>query len=75
MTKYYKQSGFIVDNEFAIGDTVYLRNDTTQQPLAVIGIVIHPYHITYKVSAGAFEASAYGFELSLEPNVELKTTG
>lgn len=64
----------VIENKFDIGDIVYLVTDPDQIRRIITGITIRPTGILYEVSLGATDSDHYDFELSLEPNIVIKTS-
>ena len=67
--------GMILDNEFDIAETVYLKTDGDQLPRIVTSIGIRPSGILYELSCGCSSSSHYDFEISRERSLveRLKT--
>ena len=63
----------IVDNEFNIGDEVYLKTDADQLMRIVTGLHIHAGSIGYNLGCGMYESSHYDFEITAVKDV-LKST-
>lgn len=63
----------LLDNEFEIGQTVYLRTDKDQAPRIITAIIIKPGALLYELGSGAVSTWHYGFEVSVDVDV-LKTT-
>ena len=64
-----------IDNEFEIGDTVYLKTDRDQHERIITGIWIRPNGgIRYDVAYIGHETIHYAIELSRERNVIMATT-
>jgi hypothetical protein len=62
--------GMLLDNEFEIGQTVYLKTDTEQYPRIVTSILIRPNQaLMYYLSCGAQETQNFDLEISAEPNL------
>jgi len=59
----------LIDNEFEIGDYVYLSTDVEQQIRIVTSIAIRNKGIIYYLSCGANESSHYDFEITRDVNV------
>ncbi|MBU6231328.1 hypothetical protein KGP36_01565 [Patescibacteria group bacterium] len=65
--------GMIIENEYDIGDTVYLKTDIEQYARLVTAITIRTGdNIMYEVSCGSTSSNHYGFEMARERNVVLK---
>lgn len=59
-----------INVEFSIGDMVYLRTDTENEPSIVVGYEILPGEVVkYRVNNEKFTTSFYDFELSTDKNV------
>ncbi len=57
------------------GDILYLVTDKEQLPRMVYGYEIAGNDVMYKVCSGTLISTHYDFELSVEKNVSLATTG
>lgn len=64
----------VIDNRYTFGDIVYLKTDPEQSPRMVTQIRVSPDGLYYDVSMGTIQSSHYDCELSLEPNIVLKTS-
>lgn len=60
------QHGIAIDNEYAIGDEVYIRTDPDRGKGIVVGVTVRPFNLVYEVSQGASMATFYAFELAKE---------
>jgi hypothetical protein len=60
-----------IDNEYNIGQTVYLSTDKDQNPGIITGILINPKGIQYEISQGANSSYYYPFEITEKVNVLL----
>ena len=59
-----------INVEFSIGDIVYVRTDTENEPSIVVGYEILPGEVVkYRVNNEQFTTSFYDFELSTDKNV------
>lgn len=59
-----------INVEFSIGDMVYVRTDTENEPSIVVGYEILPGEVVkYRVNNEQFTTSFYDFELSTDKNV------
>jgi len=56
----------VIENNFNIGDMVYLKHDIEQLPRMIIEIRIRMYDIIYEVQSGVEISSHHDFELSKE---------
>lgn len=63
----------VVENEYEIGERVYLSTDKDQYPRVIFGFIITKSEILYKCACGTQTSDHYGFELSKEVNVLLKS--
>lgn len=63
----------IIENEYNIGDSVYLKTDNDQNERIVSGVLIRKTHILYYLVCGTNESAHYDFELTVNKDV-LKTT-
>ncbi|HRP30425.1 MAG TPA: hypothetical protein PKV73_00970 [Agriterribacter sp.] len=52
--------------EYDIEDTVYIKNDPDQLPHTVVGIIIEPGAVLYRLSYLGDKCTLYNFELSKE---------
>lgn len=57
-----------INNEFEIGDIVYLRTDEEQKQRIITGITIRPGFLIYHVSHCNFEGGHYDFEITKDKN-------
>ncbi len=55
-----------IENDFGIGEMVYLKHDIEQLPRMIIEIRIRMYDIVYEVQSGLDLSSHHDFELSKE---------
>lgn len=62
----------VIDAKYSFGDIVYCVTDAEQCLIIVTELKICPTGIIYVCSKNRESASFYDFELSLEPNQELK---
>jgi hypothetical protein len=56
----------IIDNEYEIGDSVYLKTDTEQKRRMVTGLFILPNTLQYRLSCESTESYHYSIEISSE---------
>lgn len=57
----------IIDNEYEIGETVYLKTDTDQLPHIIVAFKIFGKgEIFYVTNQAAYESIHFGFELTKE---------
>ncbi len=56
----------MIDNEYEVGDIVYLKTDEEQLQRIVSGIDIRPGVLIYRVSCGIVDSSHYDFEMTRE---------
>ena len=64
----------VIDNKFEFGDIVYFKVDLEQMPYIITGIMILEDNSLKYMASGMDESRwCYGVELSLEPNLVLKT--
>jgi hypothetical protein len=61
----------ILDLEFDIGDTVYLKTDEDQLIRIITGIYVTQNEIVYYLSKGTEETKHYGFELTTTKNFQI----
>lgn len=60
----------LVQNEFDIGETVYLKTDTSQTARLITAIKVFPNNvISYDVVCGNMASSHFDFEMSKEKNI------
>ena len=65
-------NGFVINNQYNIGDMVFVRTDPDQNATIITGIKICPNgHYVYLCSAGNATNQFYEVELSTEINQEL----
>jgi SNF family Na+-dependent transporter len=62
-----------INNEYDLGDIVYLRTDPEQNIFIVTGILITAGGLLYKLAIGTSESVHYGLELSKEKDILLST--
>jgi hypothetical protein len=62
-----------INNEYELGDIVYLRTDPDQNILVVTGILVTAGGLLYKLAIGTSESVHYGLELSREKDILLAT--
>lgn len=56
----------LIDNEFSIGETVYLRTDAEQEPRIVTKLLVSPLGVTYCLSLGERDTCHYAVEITRE---------
>lgn len=57
----------VIDNEYEIGDLVYLKTDAEQLPRIIISIYVYKNgELLYKTASGTQTSEHYSFELSKE---------
>jgi hypothetical protein len=54
----------VIENNFNIGDMVYLKHDIEQLPRMIIEIRIRMYDIIYEVQSGVEISAHHDFEIS-----------
>ena len=59
----------IIENDFNIGETVYLKTDNDQKERVVTGIQISPLGLLYRLVNGTTETWHYNMEINRERNV------
>ncbi len=60
----------IIDNEYEIGDTVYLVTDKEQDQRLVFAITVYKSgELLYKIVCGTSSSDHYAFELSDTKNI------
>ena len=64
----------IIDNKFAITQTVYLKTDKDQLPRLVTGLKVNSNGLLYSLTAGTQDSDHYDFEISETADVMLSTT-
>ena len=62
----------IVNNEFEIGQEVYLKTDEDQSKRIVTGIIVRQSGVLYYVSFDTNESVHYGFEMSNSVDINMK---
>lgn len=61
----------LIEVEYLIGDTVYLKTDVSQLPALVVGYSVGPGGtVLYEVQQSTTQYRAYALELSTEPDEE-----
>ena len=61
--------GMIIENEFDIEDTVYLKTDSEQLPRLITKLIIcSATQIIYVCSCGTLDSQHFAFELSTTPH-------
>lgn len=60
-----------IDNEYNMGDIVYVKTDSEQLPRIVTAIIVTGRDILYECAAFVDISSHYGFELSPEKDILL----
>lgn len=66
----------IINNEFEIGQIVFLKTDKDQEPRIIISIeVFAAGELLYSLKCGIATSSHYGFEMSNEIDTALKYAG
>ncbi len=63
----------VIDEQFKIGELVYLKTDPNQEVRMVIGYVLR-YHdiLIYTLSCGDNESNHYDLEISTEKNILIR---
>jgi hypothetical protein len=59
-----------IENNYNIGDIVYLKTDVDQHPRMILSIWVRPTGITYELGCGT--ASSYHFDLEISPEIDLQ---
>jgi hypothetical protein len=59
----------VIDNEYEIGDIVYLKTDTEQNQRLVFSFIVYKNDIIYRLAFGTINSDHYGFELSPTKNI------
>lgn len=59
----------VIENEFNIGQTVYLKTDTDQKPRLVLAISVRPDGLMYGLQQTSEYSFHYGFEVSVSKDV------
>lgn len=62
----------IIGNEFEIGQTVYLKTDEDQRKYFVTRIIIEVGNMVYEISNNGFRTEVYDFEISDQPDQNIK---
>lgn len=63
----------ILDNQWEIGDTVYLKTDPEQIPRLIYCFIVYRTETLYKVACGVMTSEHYDFELTTEKSVLITT--
>lgn len=61
----------ILDLEFNIGNSVYLKTDEDQKRRIITGLYVTQNEIIYYLNCGTEETKHYAFELSTEKNYQI----
>ena len=61
-----------IDNEYNLGDIVFLRTDREQLPRLVTRIIVTQSGILYSLANSTTETTHYEFEIATEINVLIK---
>ncbi|MGL4337815.1 MAG: hypothetical protein ACRCST_13060 [Turicibacter sp.] len=64
----------LIDNEFEIGELIFLKTCKDQVPRIITGILVRKKSHVYYISNGENESAHYDFEISREKDVKLATT-
>lgn len=65
----------LIDEKFAIGQTVFLHTDPDQFPRIVTGYVVRPQGIIeYKLSSGESETVHFDIEISVDQSVFIRSS-
>lgn len=59
----------MIDNEYNIGDIVYLRTDAEPMPRLVIGLIVSQNGILYQLAQGVEISTHYDFEMTVDKPV------
>jgi len=59
-------------SKYTFGDTVYLKTDPDQHQRIVLELKFSQGQVLYLVGQNGFNSECYDFELSAEPNKNLK---
>jgi len=59
----------IINNEFEIGQSVYLKTDTQQLERIVCGICVSQKELLYELCLGSTVSKHYNFEITEDINV------
>jgi hypothetical protein len=54
----------VIDNEYEIGESVYLQTDQDQHPRLVTALLIRKYDIMYELSCGAYTSNHMDYEIT-----------
>jgi hypothetical protein len=63
-----------IENQFNLGDAVYIKTDADQKKRMVIGILIRPSGILYELNCGDRSSYHYQMEISDTKDILLSTT-
>ena len=61
----------LITTDYELGQVVYIKTDTDQDPCIVTAINIRPGHITYQISRSEWTQNFYEFELSETKNIKV----
>ena len=64
----------VIENKFELGQLVYLKTDTDQNPRMIIGISVRQSGLLYELSFGSQSSWHYQMEISDEKDVLKATT-
>jgi hypothetical protein len=59
----------VIENDFNIGEAVYLKTDNDQNERVVTGIQVSPHGLFYRLVNGTTETWHYNIEINREKNV------
>lgn len=65
----------IIENKFQIGQIVFLKTDREQFERIITGICIRMNGMSYELSFGNSTSWHFDFEISIEKNILIATTG
>ena len=61
----------VINAQYHIGQTVYLRTDDEQAERIVVGLVLQPKDLLYILGCGTEESTHYDFEITDEVSYEV----
>lgn len=56
----------VIDNDFELKDTLYLKTDADQLPRILTGITVRPTGLMYELCQGVNVSTHYNFEIQRE---------
>lgn len=65
----YKDENTTYHLKFSLGDTVFIKKDTEQREMMVVGVLIQPSGISYTLGDGDCYSTLWEMEISKEKDV------